>query len=93
MPLFLWKSGSPIENWHSIMRKGLVNASRTKLQLNGAAYGSGIYLSPESSVSFNYMASPITFGLRVVGSNVRFMVISLMCYTIIKLTELHVRNV
>lgn len=61
--------GSPIENWHSIMRKGLVNASGTKLQLNGAACGSGIYLSPESSVSFTYMGSPITFGLRVVGAN------------------------
>lgn len=27
-------SGSNIENWHSIMRKGLLNASGTKLQVN-----------------------------------------------------------
>lgn len=27
-------SGSNIENWHSIMRKGLVNASGTKLQVS-----------------------------------------------------------
>lgn len=46
--------GSNIENWHSIMRKGLLNASGTKLQLHGAAYGSGIYLSPLSTVSFGY---------------------------------------
>jgi len=46
--------GSSIENWHSIMRKGLVNASGTKLQVNGAAYGSGIYLSPNASTSFGY---------------------------------------
>lgn len=46
--------GSHIENWHSILRNGLVNASYTKLQLNGAAYGKGIYLSPISSISFGY---------------------------------------
>uniref|UniRef100_H2LJK9 Poly [ADP-ribose] polymerase n=1 Tax=Oryzias latipes TaxID=8090 RepID=H2LJK9_ORYLA len=46
--------GSHIENWHSILRKGLVNASYTKFQLHGAAYGRGIYLSPISSISFGY---------------------------------------
>ncbi|XP_071965677.1 protein mono-ADP-ribosyltransferase PARP6-like isoform X2 [Antedon mediterranea] len=46
--------GSHIENWHSILRKGLINASGTKYQLHGAAYGQGIYLSPHSSVSFGY---------------------------------------
>eukprot|EP01094_Clydonella_sp_ATCC50884_P014160 TRINITY_DN244_c0_g1_i8.p1 TRINITY_DN244_c0_g1~~TRINITY_DN244_c0_g1_i8.p1 ORF type:complete len:321 (-),score=24.01 TRINITY_DN244_c0_g1_i8:457-1419(-) len=37
--------GSPIANWHSIMRTGLRNASGTKLQLHGAAHGAGIYLA------------------------------------------------
>ncbi|KAJ8304948.1 hypothetical protein KUTeg_018531 [Tegillarca granosa] len=37
--------GSGIENWHSIIRQGLVN---------GAAYGKGIYLSPLVSVSSGY---------------------------------------
>ncbi|XP_055365471.1 protein mono-ADP-ribosyltransferase PARP6 isoform X2 [Betta splendens] len=46
--------GSHIENWHSILRNGLVNASYTKLQLHGAVYGKGIYLSPISSISFDY---------------------------------------
>uniref|UniRef100_A0A671WNU6 Poly [ADP-ribose] polymerase n=1 Tax=Sparus aurata TaxID=8175 RepID=A0A671WNU6_SPAAU len=46
--------GSHIENWHSILRNGLINASYTKLQLHGAAYGKGIYLSPVSSISFGY---------------------------------------
>lgn len=46
--------GSHIENWHSVLRSGLVNASYTKLQLHGAAYGKGIYLSPISSISFGY---------------------------------------
>ena len=46
--------GSRGENWHSILRNGLKNASGTSLQLNGAAYGSGIYLSTISSTSFSY---------------------------------------
>lgn len=46
--------GSGIENWHSIIRNGLVNASGTKLQINGAAYGKGIYLSPQISTSMGY---------------------------------------
>uniref|UniRef100_A0A8D3DZL9 Poly [ADP-ribose] polymerase n=1 Tax=Scophthalmus maximus TaxID=52904 RepID=A0A8D3DZL9_SCOMX len=49
--------GSHIENWHSVLRNGLVNASYTKLQLHGAAYGKGIYLSPISSISFGYSGS------------------------------------
>ncbi|XP_061826304.1 protein mono-ADP-ribosyltransferase PARP6-like isoform X3 [Nerophis lumbriciformis] len=46
--------GSHIENWHSILRNGLVNASNTKFQMHGAAFGKGIYLSPISSISFGY---------------------------------------
>eukprot|EP01121_Diplochlamys_sp_Union-15-3_P018363 TRINITY_DN6660_c0_g5_i1.p1 TRINITY_DN6660_c0_g5~~TRINITY_DN6660_c0_g5_i1.p1 ORF type:complete len:772 (+),score=148.51 TRINITY_DN6660_c0_g5_i1:64-2316(+) len=46
--------GSSSENWHSILRRGLLNASGTKLQVNGAAYGAGIYLSPNASTSFGY---------------------------------------
>jgi len=46
--------GSPVENWHCILRTGLRNASGTKLQLNGAAYGNGIYLSPNAQMSFGY---------------------------------------
>ncbi len=50
----IYYSGSHIENWHSIMRIGLINASGTKHQVHGAAYGNGIYLSPHASVSFGY---------------------------------------
>ncbi|KAK2172278.1 hypothetical protein NP493_975g04065 [Ridgeia piscesae] len=46
--------GSPLENWHSILRHGLMNASDTKLQMNGQAHGKGIYLSPMSGTSFGY---------------------------------------
>jgi hypothetical protein len=46
--------GSPLENFHSIIHNGLKNASGTRLQLNGAAYGPGIYLSPSSATSGSY---------------------------------------
>lgn len=58
--------GSYTENWHSsmdcswvlftpvVLRNGLRNASGTKFQLHGAAYGSGIYISPHAAVSFGY---------------------------------------
>ncbi|XP_021359359.1 poly [ADP-ribose] polymerase 6-like [Mizuhopecten yessoensis] len=46
--------GSGIENWHCIIREGLIVASGTTKQVNGAAYGKGVYLSPSASVSFGY---------------------------------------
>ncbi|XP_060070702.1 protein mono-ADP-ribosyltransferase PARP6-like [Ylistrum balloti] len=46
--------GSGIENWHSIIREGLIVASGTSKQVNGAAYGKGVYLSPCANVSFGY---------------------------------------
>ena len=46
--------GSRIENWHSIIRKGLINASGTNLQLHGAVHGNGIYMSPTTTVSCTY---------------------------------------
>ena len=54
-----------MENWHSILRNGLFVASGTKHQINGSAYGKGIYLSPSSSVCVSYS------GLGV-AQNVRF---------------------
>ena len=36
------------------MRNGLFSASGTEFQVNGAAYGSGIYLSPSAQVSLGY---------------------------------------
>ncbi|KAL6047956.1 Poly [ADP-ribose] polymerase 6 [Balamuthia mandrillaris] len=46
--------GSGIENWHSILRKGLLNCSGTKLQTTGQAYGPGVYLAPDSATSMGY---------------------------------------
>jgi len=46
--------GSSCENWHSIVRHGLKNASGTSLQVNGTAYGKGIYMSPFLSTAGGY---------------------------------------
>lgn len=49
--------GSSAENWHSILRNGLKNASYTKLMTAGAAHGPGIYLATDSKISFHYTRS------------------------------------
>ena len=46
--------GSAAQNWHSILRNGLKNASGTEMMAHGSAYGSGIYFAHESSVSQGY---------------------------------------
>lgn len=53
--------GSSMSNWHNILRQNLKNASKTALMSAGAAYGEGIYLSTETSVSKSYVR-PSIFG-------------------------------
>lgn len=48
--------GSSMSNWHNILRQNLKNASSTPLMSAGAAYGEGIYLSTQTSVSKSYVA-------------------------------------
>lgn len=60
--------GSSLANWYAILRNGLKNCSGTKLMANGAAYGSGVYLSNSSSMSFGYGNDKYTkIGTSVVG--------------------------
>jgi ubiquitin-conjugating enzyme E2 Q len=47
--LFAWH-GSPLANWHSIVRQGL----NYKETLHGRAYGDGVYMSPHCSTSMSY---------------------------------------
>ncbi|QYB17612.1 mono-ADP-ribosyltransferase protein [Pacmanvirus S19] len=46
--------GSSVENWHSIIRNGIFNASGTKLMTAGAAYGNGVYLSDNLAINSHY---------------------------------------
>eukprot|EP00027_Filamoeba_sp_ATCC50430_P011380 CAMPEP_0168564570 /NCGR_PEP_ID=MMETSP0413-20121227/13323_1 /TAXON_ID=136452 /ORGANISM="Filamoeba nolandi, Strain NC-AS-23-1" /LENGTH=668 /DNA_ID=CAMNT_0008596265 /DNA_START=26 /DNA_END=2029 /DNA_ORIENTATION=+ len=53
---FLAFHGSPMENWHAILRSGLKNLSNKEgYMLHGAAHGAGIYLAPVSGTSSSYM--------------------------------------
>lgn len=47
--------GSPMINWHSLLYNGpYVPAKTSGLIDNGAAYGIGVYLSPDANLSINY---------------------------------------
>jgi len=48
---------SSISNWHNIIRMGLKNYSGTDKQTNGAAFGSGVYLSDKMNTSLGYCGS------------------------------------
>ena len=54
--LFAWH-GSPLSNWHSIVRQGL-NYNET---LHGRAYGHGVYMSPQCHTSLSY-SNMYTYG-------------------------------
>jgi ubiquitin-conjugating enzyme E2 Q len=47
--IFAWH-GSPVHNWHSILREGL----HFKAIANGRSYGDGVYLSSHHGTSFHY---------------------------------------
>lgn len=47
--IFAWH-GSPLENWHSIIREGL----HFRETLHGRAYGNGVYMSPMAATSLGY---------------------------------------
>jgi ubiquitin-protein ligase len=49
--------GSNNENWYSIMRNGVKNASNSKIMVNAAAYGSGIYTASNVVTSLGYSRS------------------------------------
>lgn len=51
--IFLWH-GTATHRLYTIQREGLKNMSGSKHQVNGAAYGPGIYLSPVFSTSIGY---------------------------------------
>lgn len=46
--------GSPLENWHSILRNGLRNMSNTTYMSDGATEGVGVYLADDIRTSYLY---------------------------------------
>jgi len=60
--------GSAKGNWHSILRNGIKNCSKTSLLSHGAAYGSGIYLSDSLAFSATYTQGGIMAIIELQGS-------------------------
>ncbi len=46
--------GSPLGNWHSILRNGIKNMSGTRFMSTGQAYGPGVYASNNLSIAYGY---------------------------------------
>ncbi len=46
--------GSPIGNWHSILRTGIKNMSGTRFMTTGNAHGSGVYLAEDIRTAYGY---------------------------------------
>ena len=64
--------GSRMENWYSMIKNGIKVCSGTKLQVNGAAYGKGIYLSDSIQFSMNYSDSGIVGVFEVAGDREQY---------------------
>ena len=60
--------GSPVYNWHSILRNGLANLSGTSHQLHGAVHGNGVYFATDPSASLSYSGGH-RFGLSSSASS------------------------
>jgi hypothetical protein len=46
--------GSPIGNWHSLLRNGIKNMSGTEFMTTGAILGNGVYLTNDISTAHGY---------------------------------------
>lgn len=66
--------GSAAQNWHSILRNGLKNASGTGMMAHGNAYGPGIYFAHEARVSQGYAQScQNTYGKSKLGKSLQIL--------------------
>ena len=66
--------GSSSDCWYSILRNGVKVLSGSQLQVNGAAYGSGIYTSNNYGMSYGYCKNtfPIVGVFEVVGNQEKY---------------------
>eukprot|EP01080_Neovahlkampfia_damariscottae_P006918 gene6918-11081_t len=71
--------GSASCNWHAILRNGLKNMSGTSGQLNGNAYGDGIYLADDCGTSFGYMQYQSPWDKSIFGKNSQQLGIMALC--------------
>lgn len=69
VPTVFMFHGSSIDCWYSIIRNGVKNCSSTKMMTTGSAYGSGVYLSPEVTISHGYCKGGNILGIFEVDIN------------------------
>jgi hypothetical protein len=60
--------GSPVENWHSILRRGIESKSGTKEQRNGGIFGDGVYFTDELEVARHFSKPGPTWANSCLGS-------------------------
>ncbi|BEJ11923.1 hypothetical protein CspHIS471_0203830 [Cutaneotrichosporon sp. HIS471] len=61
--------GSPMSNWHNILRQNLKNASKTPMMSAGAAYGEGVYLAASSQTSASFSKTSTAWDNSAFGIN------------------------
>ena len=59
--------GSPLPNWHSIVRRGLESKSGTREQTSGAIFGKGIYFSDDLRVARMFSSVQTAWGRSLLG--------------------------
>ncbi|KAF5836454.1 hypothetical protein DUNSADRAFT_5901 [Dunaliella salina] len=67
--------GTAMENLHSILNTGLINASGTRLQRTGAAFGDGIYLSTRHSVAYSFSRPSDSWKKSALGTRMRCLLV------------------
>lgn len=72
---FLWH-GSGSFNWHTILRIGLKNMSRTKYMSAGAAFGNGIYFASGINTSLGYCRPANSWPKSKLGNSITIMTLS-----------------
>lgn len=63
--------GTDFANLHSILQQGLLAASGTRLQVNGALFGQGLYLSTDFNTAFSFTKGREAWHNSTLGRHLR----------------------
>lgn len=78
--------GSPYGCWHSILKQGIRNMSKTRYMTCGAAYGNGVYLADTLNISLGYSREPFKVNWpNRIGA-------SLTCLAVVESTKINGNN-
>jgi poly[ADP-ribose] polymerase 16 len=71
--------GTRFENLHGILACGLLAASGSELQRNGALFGSGAYLSTDLGTAFSFSAPASAWAGSALGARLRCVLVCQVC--------------